>query len=316
METHASFCPFQTGDSPVWVPKSRLDRVELSVRTTKSLSHYTVKAEYAPKEEGTGVEMFDVLPHGEEVREEPLAGKNQMFFYGEDGRLNVLNRFHPLQVWALRDNSTADRQEVEHQPELDGMERCVVMRCVSACLWRVCMPATCPASECPWGSARFMSRRRQRTPSRLRTCAAADSGLSHVPFLRVPVRMRVRRFKLNGGNTIHLPETNELLGVIHLHHANAFAKASFGNSYYTHAFFTMSDKPPYRVLRVSNEWCIGSATRPAACDSIQFVMNMESDGEMLILPYGRNDVEAMVLTMPLEQAKEMLLPIERLTSTD
>jgi hypothetical protein len=126
--------------------------------------------------------------------------------------------------------------------------------------------------------------------------------------IRQPELEGMEKMKLNGGKLLDLPETRELLGIIHIHHGFK-TRASYWNSHYTQAFFTMNREPPFRVLRLSNEFCIASATRPDVCDSIQFVMSIEREGDQLILPYGRNDVEAMVLTIPFEKLDSMLQPL-------
>jgi hypothetical protein len=68
----------------------------------------------------------------------------------------------------------------------------------------------------------------------------------------------------------------------------------------------MSMDPPYRIVRVSPEWCISSLTRPNDCEAIQFITSIERDGSVLILSYGANDLEARVLTVRLEDVMSML----------
>ena len=67
-----------------------------------------------------------------------------------------------------------------------------------------------------------------------------------------------------------------------------------------------------QVRRVSQEFCLSSLTRPNDCDRIQFVMNLERVGDILILPYGRQDLEPMVLTTAMTEVLAMLRPLEDL----
>jgi hypothetical protein len=116
-------------------------------------------------------------------------------------------------------------------------------------------------------------------------------------------------FNLNGGKMVLLHESGERLGLIHRHYGMNNTSGVWG-THYTHAFFTMSMKPPYRILRVSHEWCIGSLVRPGDCEAIQFVTSIERDGGVLILGYGANDLEAMVMTLRVDDVLGMLRPVK------
>ena len=118
----------------------------------------------------------------------------------------------------------------------------------------------------------------------------------------------------------------------------ALASVPFQFGYgYTHFFYTMEAKPPYRTLATSNEWCIGSEQDPNDCESVQFVSGiaLTADGPAaadasgtagaaagvapvgageqagtLLLSYGINDCEARIARMDMARVWAMLRPLE------
>ena len=84
---------------------------------------------------------------------------------------------------------------------------------------------------------------------------------------------------------------------------------------YTHFFYTVEPRPPYRTLSTSAEWCIGAAQNPADCESIQFVSGavLVPPGRLL-LAYGVNDCEAKLAEFSMERVWRMLRPVQGRTA--
>ena len=68
---------------------------------------------------------------------------------------------------------------------------------------------------------------------------------------------------------MRLKEENLYLGIAHV---------TRGRSSYTHFFFALEDKPPFKILGVSREWCIAhpltlseEAGQETLCEGVQFV---------------------------------------------
>ena len=83
---------------------------------------------------------------------------------------------------------------------------------------------------------------------------------------------------------------------------------------YTHFFYTMQPRPPYRMLATSGEFCISSAQNVSDCESVQFVSGMAhhppGSEHALLLSYGINDCEAKVAKMPMSSVWSMLMPLD------
>jgi len=77
---------------------------------------------------------------------------------------------------------------------------------------------------------------------------------------------------------------------------------------YTHFFYTVEPRAPFRILASSGEFCIGSAQDPADCESIQFISGttLNPSADMLVLSYGINDCEAKLGSLPLEAVWRIL----------
>jgi hypothetical protein len=128
-----------------------------------------------------------------------------------------------------------------------------------------------------------------------------------------------RKSHVHGTNAfmVRLPHLDEFLGVAHFHRPhdrkpNAYAK--FGH-HYTHALFTVSASPPYELRRLSAEFVLPQAAKPAAVSSsttsdaeedaeiIQFASGLEVvDGNRIIIAYGINDCEAAIAEVSLDEA--------------
>lgn len=113
-------------------------------------------------------------------------------------------------------------------------------------------------------------------------------------------------FHGTNGFMVHLPKTGEYLGIGHFHRPpgrdqNDYAR--FGH-HYTHAFFTITDQPPFRLKRLSAELVLSSHLYPEDAEIIQFWSGLElSTGdkgeEVLALAYGINDCEGAALHLDL-----------------
>lgn len=84
-------------------------------------------------------------------------------------------------------------------------------------------------------------------------------------------------FHGTNGSMVHVPFTNEYLGIGHFHRPpgreqNDYAR--FGH-HYTHAFFTIPDRPPYYLKRISAELLLPSIFQPHDGEIIQFWSGLE-----------------------------------------
>jgi len=121
---------------------------------------------------------------------------------------------------------------------------------------------------------------------------------------------------LHGGRQlVRMPEIGgELLGVGHISRGVAHTEAKTVNgNHYSHFFFTISGEPPFTLSRLSSEFCLASADRPADCESVQFSSSVlrEADdarpgGERLRIGYGVSDLQSMTVTLPVEAVLTML----------
>jgi hypothetical protein len=116
---------------------------------------------------------------------------------------------------------------------------------------------------------------------------------------------------------VYLPSPrDEFLGVAHFHRPNDRASnpyARFGH-HYTHAFFTVTAVPPYRLTALSAEFVYARGDdRGGAADAeiIQFSSGLEvtEDGQRVVLAYGINDCEAAVTTVPWTTVADLLRPV-------
>ena len=96
---------------------------------------------------------------------------------------------------------------------------------------------------------------------------------------------------------------------------------------YTHFFYALEARAPFRVVATSGEFCLEAAQQPGDCESIQFVSGISlaqeapaaaagvdgpirADGSgTLLLSYGVNDCEAKVGRIVLARILDMLEPL-------
>ncbi|KAL3932046.1 MAG: hypothetical protein SGBAC_011036 [Bacillariaceae sp.] len=120
-------------------------------------------------------------------------------------------------------------------------------------------------------------------------------------------------FHGTNGFMVHLPATNEFLGIGHFHRPpsrdfdNEYAR--FGH-HYTHAFFTISETAPFHLKRLSPELLLPSAANPKDAEIIQFWSGLELvDDNTLALAYGINDCEGAARYLSLSTVSDLLRPV-------
>lgn len=123
-----------------------------------------------------------------------------------------------------------------------------------------------------------------------------------------PTHDELMHYNLNGGKLIYIPETDELLGMVHRHRDYDHRSGNWG-THYTQAFFTLNSSYPHKILRISHEFCFQSLAREDECEAIQFSPEFERVGDTLLIPYGAMDIEAMIFTVKLSDALDMLRPL-------
>ncbi len=88
--------------------------------------------------------------------------------------------------------------------------------------------------------------------------------------------------------------------------------------HYTHFFYALEPKAPFRTIATSGEFCIQSVQDASDCESIQFVSSIsweaagdgpQAGGGAILLAYGVNDCEAKVARLPVERLVDLLLPL-------
>ena len=125
-------------------------------------------------------------------------------------------------------------------------------------------------------------------------------------------------FHGTSGFLLHLPDRKEFLGIGHFHRPfteesqNAFA--IYGH-HYTHAFFTITDSPPYKLKRLSSEFVFPSKTSGYKHDAdiIQFASGLDiiehNELRYAAIGYGINDCEAAVFFIEMTTVQSMLQPV-------
>jgi hypothetical protein len=133
------------------------------------------------------------------------------------------------------------------------------------------------------------------------------------------------------GFMVYLPESNEYLGIAHFHrpvvnqnHKNPYAR--YGH-HYTHAFYTVTATLPYRLSALSPEFVFpqaaavggsGASVRKKTntkddAEIIQFASGLErlvsDDHDSIVIAYGINDCEAVVVKTSMGQVRKLLRPV-------
>ena len=98
---------------------------------------------------------------------------------------------------------------------------------------------------------------------------------------------------------------------------------------YTHFFYTMEPRPPFRLVGASNEFCLSSTQDQSDCESVQFISGMSLDpaepqwrqsthaagadyqleAQTLLLAFGVNDCEAKIARLSLNRVLESVQPL-------
>ena len=87
---------------------------------------------------------------------------------------------------------------------------------------------------------------------------------------------------------------------------------------YTHVWYALEPRPPYRVIATSREFCLGAQQATDDCESVQYISGLavadgsgrpSEDGARLIMTYGVNDCESKVAELSTARLREMLVPV-------
>jgi len=148
-----------------------------------------------------------------------------------------------------------------------------------------------------------------KTDEQLDGAAAAAESSAHRRRLSEAKNKKKSHMHGTNGFMVHLPSDGEYLGIGHFHRPNDRNKneyARFGH-HYTHAFFTISDKPPFRLKRLSPELVLPSHVHPEDAEVIQFWSGLElSSSKTLALVYGINDCEGAAIDLDLAVVENLL----------
>jgi len=135
-----------------------------------------------------------------------------------------------------------------------------------------------------------------------------------------------RKSHFHGTNAfmVYLPTSDEFLGIGHFHRPHgrdAFNPyARFGH-HYTHTFFTISSKPPFRLTRLSQEFMLPSKSNILGDDDgeiIQFLSGLEvisgdqskNGKDYAVIAYGINDCEGAAVYLEMDRVNQLLRPVE------
>ena len=141
-----------------------------------------------------------------------------------------------------------------------------------------------------------------------KTDGAASSATQRRLKQKRKNKKKESHFHGTNGFMVHLPTTGEYLGIGHFHRPpgrDQNPHARFGH-HYTHAFFTITDQPPFRLNRLSAELVLPSYAYPEDAEIIQFWSGLELDGTTLALAYGINDCEGAATHLDLAVVEGLL----------
>ena len=127
---------------------------------------------------------------------------------------------------------------------------------------------------------------------------------------------------------IHLPHTSELLGIGHFHRPKHIkgntcwiddtketCKYALYGHHYTHALYTISDRPPHVMTRLSNEFMFPRSDNQKRIDNahvIQFASGLSIVGDhTLLISYGINDCEPAIMQLPLKKLESLLINVTK-----
>jgi len=128
---------------------------------------------------------------------------------------------------------------------------------------------------------------------------------------RIKVKKK-KRSNIHGTNGMLVPFQDELLGIAHFHRPGDRKTSDYARHghHYTHAFYTISSKPPYKLRRLSNEFIFPSAYKENDGDLIQFAAGLVIKHTEMIISYGINDCEGAIMKLAIENLKRMLIKVD------
>jgi hypothetical protein len=88
------------------------------------------------------------------------------------------------------------------------------------------------------------------------------------------------------------------LGMAHAHFDPEGRVTRFGSHYVNH-FILFDTRPPYKTRHLSPAFCFPAGSDPENCEVIQFVTSMFLNGTTVVIAYGINDCESMIVRVPL-----------------
>ena len=136
-----------------------------------------------------------------------------------------------------------------------------------------------------------------------------------------PEHRKKSHFHGTSGFLLYLPDKDEHLGIGHFHRPNsydAFSEYAPYGHHYSHAFFTISSGPDFKLKRLSAEFVFGSKQNDGHdAEIIQFASGLElvhrdhSDGprQYAVIGYGMNDCEGAGIYVSMERVDAMLRPV-------
>jgi hypothetical protein len=138
---------------------------------------------------------------------------------------------------------------------------------------------------------------------------------------RLAEKQKKSHFHGTNAFMVYLPKTQEFLGIGHFHRPpgrDAFNPyARFGH-HYTHTFFTISSRPPFRLTRLSPEFVLPSKSKILGdedSDIIQFLSGLEvitlgkNKEDYAVIAYGINDCEGAAVYLSMDRVNQLLRPV-------
>ena len=132
-----------------------------------------------------------------------------------------------------------------------------------------------------------------------------------------------RKSHFHGTNAfmVYLEDRDEFFGIGHFHrpsNRDAYNPYARHGHHYTHTFYTISSRPPFRLTRLSQEFVFPSKSKILQdddADVIQFMAGLEvvkrdNDKEYAAIAYGINDCEAAAV-----QAREAKFSLQTCHNT-
>ena len=155
------------------------------------------------------------------------------------------------------------------------------------------------------------------------TVVDVQDGRTASATARRRLEEKKRKSHFHGTNAfmVYLPDRDEFFGIGHFHRPSgrdAFNPyARFGH-HYTHTFFTINSRPPFRLTRLSQEFVLPSKSRilqDEDADIIQFLSGLEvvkkdNGKEYAVIAYGINDCEGAAVYLNMDRVNQLLLPVE------